>query len=95
MDISIQTTANNGHLILLLINSSGVTILTLRDSDKGDIMLVPGQTYRFEWHVWSATAADYEIDASVAPASHGFPPFNWKKSYPNADTDMGGFYFTL
>ena len=94
MVISISTSVKNGHLILYLINSNGIKILTLRDNDSASSMVVPGQTYRFEWHVWSAQTSDYQIAASVTPTPVSFPPFNLTRTYNGPHQDMGGFYFT-
>lgn len=95
MTISIETTVNNGHLILYLINSNGVKIMTLRDNANNSCMLVPGQTYRFEWHVWSNQEANYTIKAAVEPSVNGFPPLNWQREYNSPHNDMGGFYFSV
>ena len=95
MNISITTIANNGHLILYIIDSSGLTILQLKDFDSGSVMLVPGHTYRFEWHVWSPSDAEYTIQATVNPDNPGFAPFDFFKQYTGAHRDMGGFYFTV
>ena len=95
MKITISTNAKGGHLICYLINSNGIKILSLKDTDTATCMLVLGNTYRFEWHVWSATKADYKIDAIVVPVCVGFPDFNWKKNYKDSHQDMGGFYFTV
>ena len=95
MKISISTTAKNGHLICHVINGNDVKILSSRDSDSKECMLASGMKYRFEWHVWSSTSAEYKIEADVIPTTPGFPPFNWDKSYDGAHQDMGGFYFTV
>ncbi|MDB5090246.1 MAG: hypothetical protein JWR09_4240 [Mucilaginibacter sp.] len=95
MQLNINTQATNGQLILYVINNSGATILTLRDTDNGSCLIVPGYTYRFEWHTWSPQGADYAINANTDPVNPGFPPFSFSKSYPGPSSDMGGFYFTL
>ncbi|HRQ30212.1 MAG TPA: hypothetical protein PLU49_09090 [Saprospiraceae bacterium] len=95
MNISIRTQADNGHLILYLINSNGIKILTLRGNENGNCTLVTGHTYRLEWHVWSPTSAYYSINALVETPELGSPPFEWEKSYESPHQDMGGFYFTV
>jgi len=95
MKIDIQTTANNGQMVLFVINNNGATILTLNGNTKGSCLLVPGFKYRLEWHTWSPEAADYTISATVTPNNSGFPPFNLTKSYQGPSSDMGGFFFTL
>ena len=95
MQINIITQVTGGHILLYVINSSAVTILTLTDKDQNSIMLVPGQTYRFEWHTWGPGDAEYAIDATVVPANPGFPDFHFDKKYTGPNTDMGGFYFTV
>ena len=95
MKITISTTAKDGHLICYLINSNNITILSLKDIDSKNCMLVPGKTYRFEWHVWSPTNAEYKINADVSPANSGFPDLNWEKKYVESHQDMGGFYFSV
>lgn len=81
MNIYIRTNASNGHLILYLINSNGVKMLSLRDIESNGTMLVPGQTYRFEWHVWSPHSAAYEVEATIEPANEGFQRFTWNRAY--------------
>lgn len=96
MNITINTIANGGNLILYVIDSNGIKILQMNDSSTSSIMLVPGYTYRFEWHVWSPNAADYTLQATVLPATPGFPPFTPPTYYyDKAHRDMGGFYFTV
>jgi hypothetical protein len=95
MEIKIETKAKDGHLILYIIDRKENQILVLRDSQKGSCMLVPGKTYRFEWHVWSSKAAEYSITAEVNPENEGFPKFDWAQKYDKAGDDMGGFYFTI
>ncbi len=95
MKISINTTSSKGHLILFILNSNGIEIIRLRENQNDSIMLTPGQTYRFEWHVWCPEASDYEINAEVIPASNNFLPFHLKRSYPSSHQDFGGFYFTI
>ncbi|HTF17807.1 MAG TPA: hypothetical protein VK658_07030 [Chryseolinea sp.] len=94
MTIDINTTATNGHLLVYVLNSNGGQMLTIRDSGSGSCMLVPGKKYRFEWHTWSATPAEYAIDASVNPSSPGFPPLHFDVRYATADEDFGTFEFT-
>lgn len=95
MQLDISTTAQNGQLLLYVINSSGIKILTLKDTDQGKCLLVPGHTYRLEWHSWSPQAAHYEIAAHIDPSTDGFPPFDFKRDYDGPKSDMGGFYFTV
>ena len=95
MNISVQTNAHGGHIIVYIINSNGIRILTVTDNDQGSCTLVPGFTYRFEFHVWGAQSANYQIQAIVTPVNNGFQPFNWERSYDGAHQDMGGFYFNL
>ena len=95
MNLSIATTAVGGHMILYVIDGSGATILKLTDFDSGTVILMPGHTYRFEWHVWGTTDADYGIQAIVDPDNPGFSPFNYAKQYTGAHRDMGGFFFTV
>ncbi len=95
MKIDISTAANGGHLICYLMNSNSIKMLTLKDGETGNCSLVPGNTYRFEWHVWSDTNANYAIKAKVDPANIGFPDFDWKKQYDKPLQDMGGFYFSV
>lgn len=95
MTITIKTTNTNGHLIVYVINSSGVTILTAKDGETKSCMLTPGYTYRLEFHMWSSGAAKYKIEANMDPANPGFPPFTFEKEYDDAEQDMGGFYFTV
>jgi hypothetical protein len=97
MTITVQTQANNGHLILYLLDSKENELLKLRDNNSGTTMLVPGKTYRFEWHVWSATSANYSINADTDPSIPGYFPLQWtppQSSYNGPHQDMGGFYFT-
>jgi hypothetical protein len=95
MNLTIQTQARGGHLIVYVVNSNNVKILTLRDTEQGNINLAPGFTYRFEFHMWAPQPADYEIHASVNPSNNGFPDFNFTRHYDDPQQDMGGFYFTL
>jgi len=95
MKITITILAQNGNLIVYLINSNGTKVLSLHDNETGECLIVPGIKYRFEWHVWSPTNADYSIVANVNPPNQGFPPFNWTKSYPEPHQDMGAFDFTI
>jgi hypothetical protein len=98
MNIDVQTQANNGHLILYVLDSKNNKLIELRDSTSGSCMLVPGKTYRFEWHVWSSNSADYTIDAKVIPNNNSFPPLHWgppQSSFTGPHQDMGGFYFTI
>lgn len=95
MQLTIRTSAQNGHLIVFVINNNNAKILTVTDSSTGVVNLVAGVTYRFEWHNWSPVAADYSIDAVVQPGSPGFPQLNFAKSYDGPHSDLGGFYFTL
>jgi len=94
MTINITTKANNGHLIVHVKNSAGVIILTVAGTGSGSCMLVPGSSYRFDWYVWSAQAADYSIDASATPPTSGFPQLSFTKKYSSAMEDAGGFPFT-
>lgn len=82
-------------MICYAINSNGLYVLKLKDTTEGACILVPGHTYRFEWHTWSAEEAEFEIKAEVLPKNDGFKPFHFKKIYPDAHSDMGGFYFTV
>jgi|GEM_PF-1821376 len=95
MDIHISTQAKGGQLICYVINSNNIPILKLRDSFTAECVLVPGATYRLEWHTWSAGAAEYKIKARVSPKNDGFPAFNYHKEHAGAHTNMGGFYFTV
>jgi hypothetical protein len=95
MLLTLNTTASNGQLILYIINSNGAKILTLKNNDHGTCLLVPGYTYRMEWHTWSPDSADYHIDAGVDSANPGFPPFVFDKSYDGPSSDLGGFYFII
>lgn len=98
MNINIQTQANNGHLILYILDSKENELIKLRDNDSGGCMLVPGKTYRLEWHVWASEPADYLIDATVTPDNNAFTPFTWsppQSKYLIPHQDMGGFYFTV
>lgn len=70
-------------------------MLELRDTESNGCMLVPNQTYRFEWHMCSPHSANYEIEATIEPANGGFLPFNFRRQYDGPHQDMGGFYFTL
>ena len=95
MNIIINTQAKNGHLFCYLISSENITILSIKDSGSDNCKLIPGSTYRFEWHVWSDMKADYKINAVVSPINQGFPDLNWVKSYGDSHQDMGGFYFSV
>jgi hypothetical protein len=95
MNLSVQTTAQGGHLIVYVVNSNNARILTLRDNQQDNVTLAPGFTYRFEFHTWGSEPADYEIHASVNPSNAGFRDFNFARHYDHPDQDMGGFYFTL
>lgn len=95
MKITVTTTAKNGHLIIYIINSNDAEILTVKDADTKNCMLVPGKTYSFEWHVWSAQASEYTIEAFVDPASPGFPPLKFTKTYEEAAEHVGVFSFTI
>lgn len=95
MTISIQTSTDSGHIIVYVINSNGVRILSVSDNGQGSCDLVPGFTYRFEFHIWGAQSADYRIHAEVNPVSTGFLPFDWERHYNGPHQDMGGFYFNL
>ncbi len=98
MTIHITTQATNGHLILYLMDSKENDIINIRDTGNGSTMLVPGKTYRFEWHVWSATSATYKIQATVSPENPNFPPFDWvppDSDYTSSHQDMGGFFFKI
>lgn len=94
MNLSIQTAAEGGHVIVYVINSHGVRILSVTENNQGSCTLVPGANYRFEFHVWGADSASYEIHASVNPSSAGFEPFDFQRPYQGPHQDMGGFYFT-
>ncbi len=95
MNINIKTTAKNGQLIVYIINKNNVKILTIRENAMGSCLLVPGETYSFEWHTWNPGAAEYAITATVTPNNAGFPPLNLTKNYTTADTDAGIFTFTV
>lgn len=95
MKISIKTTANEGHLACYLIDNKGTKILVLKNTDSKSSTLISGVEYKFEWHVWSSSSANYKIEVLVVPSSEGFPPFEWEKPYENDHEDMGGFYFTV
>lgn len=95
MKLTISTKAKSGQLICYVINANGLYILKLKDSMEGSCQLVPGATYRFEWHTWSSESAEYQIKAVVSPSNPGFPPFDFSRVYPSYHTDMGGFYFTI
>ena len=95
MQLSIQTKTDGGHIIVYIINSNGVKLVTVRDEGEGSCDLVPGFTYRFEFHVWGAQSADYLIKAKIAPPNPNFEDFNWERHYDGPHQDMGGFYFSL
>ncbi|MBX7124132.1 MAG: hypothetical protein K1X47_00445 [Cyclobacteriaceae bacterium] len=95
MILEVTTQAHQGHVLLYIINSNGAKILTLPDSSTASCMLVPGNTYRLEWHLWSAQEADYHLQAKVTPKNAGFPPFDLQRRYKEAAQDFGGFYFTV
>ncbi len=95
MQLSVNTQSTNGSLQLYIINGRGIKILTVSENEGKNVFLVPGQTYRFEWHVWAPISADYEINAEVTPENDGFKNLSWKKSYSTFHDDMSGFYFTL
>lgn len=73
MELTISTTADNGHMLSLLIDSQGRTLLTVRDTQTKKTWLMPGERYTVQWTVWSPFPAEYTFEANMEPALPGFP----------------------
>jgi len=95
MNMHIKTTAEGCHLSVN-IRIQSHTLLNLSDNDEGDIDLLPGITYRFEWFVFAGKAqAHARIQAVVTPDNQGFDPLDIDKNYPGGVQDGNVFLFTL
>ena len=73
MELTISTTADNGHMMSLLIDSQGRTLLIVRDTQTEKTLLMPGERYTIQWTVWSPFPAQYSFTANMDPAMPGFP----------------------
>ena len=94
MLLNIKTTAQGCH-VLVNIKIQGHTILSLTDSDEGNVTLQPNLIYRFEWFVVAGKDhAQARIQALATPATPNFPPLNIAKEYSAGDQDGNVFLFT-
>ena len=94
MVLIIDTTAKNGQLFLHIYDSKEALLLSMKDTDHGTCLLMPGQIYRIAWQIWSKQAAVYRIEAEVEPHSSGIPDFKFFKSYPRGASDRDETYLT-
>ena len=91
----IKTTSQDCH-VTVNIKIETQILLSLTDNDEGDVGLLPGLTYRFEWFVFTAQQAHATIEAVVIPSNSGFePPLIIDKDYPAGVQDGNVFLFTL
>ena len=91
----IKTTATNCH-VTVNIKIENLMLLSLVDNAEGDVSLLPGITYRFEWFVFTASnGGQATIEAVVSPDNTGFLPLSIDNTYPVGVKDGNVFLFTL
>jgi hypothetical protein len=94
MNMRIKTTAEGCH-VAVSIKIENLTLLSLTDNDSGNVNLLQGITYRFEWFVFTAHDAHARIQAEVTPENEEFPLLDINKTYPAGIKDGNVFLFTL
>jgi hypothetical protein len=94
MKMRIKTKAKGCH-VSVNIKMESMCFLSLLDNAEGEIDLLPGLTYRFEWFVFTSQEAHASIEAVVTPDNDGFHPLSIQKDYPAGVKDGNVFLFTL
>ncbi|PQJ09275.1 hypothetical protein CJD36_018675 [Flavipsychrobacter stenotrophus] len=95
MKLKTETSVNGCHLVVT-ITTNGALLQRLRDNGQGEINVLQGVSYVYQWHaIAGGGGGHYDIESSVDPENAGFPPLKVNKDLAAGERADGVFIFSL